>query len=80
MCRPRLVLAGMISPENETTQSNGSNYIVGQLHETGHTVGPTSLQTRDLSPMLNQCWADVVDGGPTWKQHCGNVSRFLGFM
>ena len=28
--------------------------------------------------MLGQCWADVVDGGPTFTQHWFNVSCFLG--
>ena len=30
--------------------------------------------TRDIEPMLGQCWADVVDGGPTLTQHWLNVS------
>ena len=28
--------------------------------------------------MLGQCWADVVDGGPTLNQHWSNVSCLLG--
>ena len=29
----------------------------------------TTRQTRDIQPMLGQCWTDVVDGGPTLIQH-----------
>ena len=28
-----------------------------------------SQQTQDIEPMVGQCWADVVDGGPTLT-HC----------
>ena len=35
-------------------------------------------QTRDIEAMLGQCWADVVDGGPTLNQHWFNVSCLLG--
>ena len=28
--------------------------------------------------MLGQCWADVVDGGPTLSQHWFDVSCLLG--
>ena len=37
-----------------------------------------SQQTRDIKPMLGQCLADVVDGGPTLYQQWFNVSCFLG--
>ena len=30
-----------------------------------------------IEPMLVQCWADVVDGGPTLNQHCFNVSFLM---
>ena len=30
--------------------------------------------------MLGVCWADVVDGGPAWAQHCLNVLCFLGYI
>ena len=30
--------------------------------------------TRDIQPMLGQCWAAVADGGPTLTQHWFNVS------
>ena len=29
---------------------------------------------RDVDPKLMQCWANVVDGGPTLKQHSHNIS------
>ena len=35
-------------------------------------------QTRDVDPMLNWCWASVVDGGATSTQHWVNVSCLLG--
>ena len=37
-----------------------------------------SQQTRDIEPMLGQCWADVLDVGPTLIQLCFNVSCLLG--
>ena len=30
--------------------------------------------SRDIDPMLYQCWASVVDGGPTLIQHCENYT------
>ena len=35
-------------------------------------------QTRDLHPMLFQCWASVEDGGPALEQHWVNVLCLLG--
>ena len=41
--------------------------------------GPvTSQQTRDIEPMLGQCWADAVDAGPIWTQHWFNSTCLLG--
>ena len=37
-------------------------------------------QTRDIHPMLFQCWASVGDGGPTLKQYWVNVSCLLGIQ
>ena len=34
--------------------------------------------TRDIEPMLAQCWASDVDGGPTLNQHWLNISCWLG--
>ena len=38
----------------------------------------TTQQTRDIDPMLDQCWASVVDGGQTLVQHWVDVSFLLG--
>ena len=35
-------------------------------------------ENSDIQAMLFQCWATVVDGGPTLKQHCVHVSWLLG--
>ena len=35
-------------------------------------------QPRDIETMLDQCWAGVVDGGPSLTQHWINVSCLLG--
>ena len=45
----------------------------------GHRVYdlPTQ-QTRDIEPLLIQCWASVVDGGPTLNQQWLNVACLLG--
>ena len=37
-----------------------------------------SQQTREIETLLVQCWASVVDGGPTLSQQCLNVSCLLG--
>ena len=37
-----------------------------------------SQQTHRIDPMLVQCWASVVDGGPTLKQHWVNFLCLLG--
>ena len=34
-------------------------------------------QTRAIEPLLVQCWASVVDGGPTLNQQWLNISCFL---
>ena len=38
-----------------------------------------SQQTRDIHPMLFQCWPIVFDAGPTLKQHWVNAPCYLGF-
>ena len=38
----------------------------------------TPQQTQVIDPMLVQCWASVVDGGPTLDQHWVYVSCLLG--
>ena len=40
--------------------------------------GQLSQQTRRLDPMLFQCWASAVGGGPILKQHWVKCSRLLG--
>ena len=40
-------------------------------------VGSTRQQTRHIDPMLGQCWASVVDGGPTLAQRWVDVSCLL---
>ena len=35
-------------------------------------------QTRDIVPMLVQCWFTVYDAGPTLNQQRDNVSCLLG--
>ena len=39
----------------------------------------SAQQTRDIKPMLVQCWSGVVDGGTTLNQHWFNASCLLGF-
>ena len=34
-------------------------------------------QTRHIDPLLDQCWANVVDGGPTLIQHWIGVSYLV---
>ena len=38
-----------------------------------------SQQEQYFGPMLSQCWASVVDGGPTLVQHRANVLCLLGY-
>ena len=40
----------------------------------------TPQQTRYIAPLLVQCWASVVDGGPTLNQHWDNVSCLLTLL
>ena len=41
-------------------------------------VSETAQQTRDINPMLAQCWPNVCDAGLTSYQHWVNVSCLLG--
>ena len=41
-------------------------------------IGELIQQTRYIDPMLDQCWADVGDGGPPLVQHWVYVSCLLG--
>ena len=38
-----------------------------------------SQQTRDIVPLLVQCWSTVYDAGPTLNQQLDNVSCLLGY-
>ena len=40
----------------------------------------TSQQTRDVQPMLAQCWATGCEAGPTFSQHWLNISCFLSHI
>ena len=44
----------------------------------GGDKGGNTQQPQDADPMLIQCWASVVDGGPTLDQHRANVLCLLG--
>ena len=35
-------------------------------------------QTRDVGPLVGQCWSSVYDAGPTLDQHWAKVSCMLG--
>ena len=38
----------------------------------------STQRTRDIDPMLDRCWASVLDGGTTLVQHWVDVSCLLG--
>ena len=42
--------------------------------QVGRLIGSPHKKTLCVDPMLVQCWADVVDGGPTLNQHWVNAS------
>ena len=71
---------------NTWAHPHGTTYpLVSLAHHymttvTQHHSGANSVQvqhTQNVGPMLSQCWASVVDGGPTLVQHRANVSRLL---
>ena len=43
-----------------------------------HCAWKVSQQARDIDTMLDQCWASVVDGGPTLVKHWVDISCLLG--
>ena len=43
-----------------------------------HVLCVDPQQTRDIHPMLDQCWATVYDAGPALIQHCVDISRLVG--
>ena len=56
-------------PNIETILGNVS-FFMGIHHPT--------QQTRDIEPLLVQCWSTVYDAGPTLNQQWLNVSCLLG--
>ena len=63
---PQIIVYGLIS-----------NLLHVLYPRFGCASRPSPRQTRDIEPMLGQCWADVVDGGPAMTQHWFNVSCLL---
>ena len=62
--------------ETENTAAEG---LLGLSDAGGYETNPhTNLQTRNIQPMLVQCWASVEDDGPTLYQHWLNVLCLLG--
>ena len=53
---------------------NGDRMKNAQRHKQSQTLGE---QTRYIDPILGECWADVVEGGPTFTQHWVNASCLL---
>ena len=49
----------------------------GYIYLWFNTLCLLTQQTRDVQPMLVQCWASVEDDGPTLYQHWLNVSCLL---
>ena len=48
--------------------------------DTSTLINLTTQQTRDIDPMMDQCWASVVDGGTTLVQHWVDFSWFAGYF
>ena len=61
---------------NSIAVINGGQFI--GLMDCRHSPQyPPTKQTRDIHPVLVECWASVVDGGPTFNQQWVNVSCLL---
>ena len=43
-----------------------------------HVLCVDPQQTRDIHPMLDQCWATVYDAGPALIQHCVDIILTFG--
>ena len=54
-----------------------SSYVCDPSHVLKPHEGKAPQNTRDVQPMLVQCWDSVEDGSPTLYQHWLNVSCFL---
>ena len=57
--------------------SHGQITYAGPLPGQCHIHSP-GIQSREIHPMLFQCWASVEDGGLTLKQHWVDASCLLG--
>ena len=77
VCRLFRGIDVVISATPLWTGNNGGEDIstLKQGGDTRHLL--MSQKKRRIEPMLNQCWAAVVDGGPTLVRHRGDVSRLL---
>ena len=69
--------ADWIQSLNDGLQVSVHTHVHHETYTTGRTRVYT-LQIRDVSPMLVQCWASVADSGPTLNQHWRTVSSLLG--
>ena len=49
-----------------------------RLWDAAQVITSSPKQTEYVGPMLIQCWASVVDGGPTLDQHRANELCRLG--
>ena len=66
--------------DRQTERQTDQEYPKHNAAAEGKMQSATSLnqQTRDFDPMLDHCWASVVNGGPTLVQHFVDVSCLLG--
>ena len=78
VCRLFWGIDVVISATPLWTGNNGGEDIstLKQGGDTRHFL--ISQKKRRIEPMLDQCWAGVVDGGPALVQHWVGVSRLLG--
>ena len=81
--RRRWINVGSTSQTVDQHWTNVSCFLTGGEHAKRKHWDPgltTSLsqQSRDVEPMLGQCWPAVYDVGPTLTQHWSNVSCLLG--
>ena len=63
-----------------STEACEGKVLISRGEETcylSENLEPTQ-QTRDIDPMLDQCWSTVYDAGPTLIQHRVDVSCLLG--
>ena len=59
--------------------SSGQKFRNWNAYLQEHPPALMSRQTRHIYPMFDQCWANVVDGGPTLVKHWLDVSCLLGW-